>query len=292
MRRDAGAADDYSEGNLLFLWHIFLVKPFAAVSLVVCLITIFFCFSLERKRPQQASDRFLIGVLGLLAVWQGLRILQGAGLVALSLGAKTDDAIELVVTAFYLMASLMLRFSTVNHLDLESAMRLARAAPPRSSRQPDAVLKDAAAIDTLNWAIPRLSDGAFRLFALLCLRVDVSDGTNSAERAGCPAAIGKIQRRSGRTPAGAGKRGRGNGTARWRQGEHRAGGAYAETAGGGGRRPGKATRASARIRPAVNENDGRRFRASPRSARCRRCVSADLSAPTRRSGYPPAGSRR
>lgn len=176
MRRDAGAADDYSEGNLLFLWHIFLVKPFAAVSLVVCLITIFFCFSLERKRPQQASDRFLIGVLGLLAVWQGLRILQGAGLVALSLGAKTDDAIELVVTAFYLMASLMLRFSTVNHLDLESAMRLARAAPPRSSRQPDAVLKDAAAIDTLNWAIPRLSDGAFRLFALLCLRVDVSTG--------------------------------------------------------------------------------------------------------------------
>jgi len=160
----------------LLIWHIFLVKPFAAVSIVLCLITIFFCFSLERKRPQQASDRFLIGVLGLLAVWQGLRILQGAGLVALSLGAKTDDAIELVITGFYLVASLMLRFSTVNHLELESAIRLARAAPPRSSRQHDTTVRDAAAIETLNWAISRLSDGAFRLYALLCLRMDVSTG--------------------------------------------------------------------------------------------------------------------
>ncbi len=176
MRADTGLADECSEGNVLFLWHIFLVKPFAALSIVVCLATIFSCFSIERRRPHQASDRFLIGVLGLLAVWQGMRILQVVGILPVSLGSTTDDVIELVITSFYLMASLMLRFSTVNHLDVESAMRLARAAPPRSSPQPEAVSKEAAAMDTLNWAIPRLSDGAFKLYALLCLQADVSTG--------------------------------------------------------------------------------------------------------------------
>jgi hypothetical protein len=168
--------DQYSEGIALFLWRIFLAKPFAALSIVICLVTIFSCLSLERKRPHRSSDRFLIGVLGLLAVWQGMRIFQVVGILPLPIGSTIDDAIELVITAFYLMAALMLRFSTVNQMDVESAIRLARAAPPRSSRQPETASKEAAAMDTLDWAIPRLSDGAFKLFALLCLRADISTG--------------------------------------------------------------------------------------------------------------------
>ncbi len=160
----------------MFLWHIFLVKPFAAVSILVCLATILSCFLIERRRPAQASDRFLTGVLGLLAVWQGMRIMQTVGILPMVIGSRTDDAIEMVIAAFYLTASLMLRFSTVNHLNIESAMRLARAAPPRSSRQPEVPFRDTVAIDTLYWALPRLSDGAFRLYALLCLQVDVSTG--------------------------------------------------------------------------------------------------------------------
>ena len=37
----------------MYLWHVFLVKPLAALSIIVCLGTIFACFQLRRQRPQQ-----------------------------------------------------------------------------------------------------------------------------------------------------------------------------------------------------------------------------------------------
>ncbi|HUA87766.1 MAG TPA: hypothetical protein VMB85_28110 [Bryobacteraceae bacterium] len=151
----------------MFLWHIFRVKPLAAMSLLLCLATILACFLLRRRRPQQRTDRFLIGVLGLLSIYQGLRILESAGVVPLSIGANMDDAIELAIAAFYLIAALMLRLSTVNHLEVESAMRLARAAPPRSSRPEPAF---DFSLDAISWALPQLSDGAFKLYAFLYLR--------------------------------------------------------------------------------------------------------------------------
>jgi hypothetical protein len=84
-----------------------------------------------------------------------------------------DDAIDLSVAGFYLLATVMLRFSTVNHLDAESAMRLVRAAPPRSQLRNPEMERDLA---RLNWALPRVSDGAFKLYAYLCLRQDQSSG--------------------------------------------------------------------------------------------------------------------
>ena len=111
----------------MYLWHLFLIKPFAALSILICMVTIFSLFSLERRRPHHKTDRFLIGFLGLLSVYQGMRILESAGLVTLSANAKLDDAIELMVTVFYLLAALLLRLSSVNRLDAESALRLARA---------------------------------------------------------------------------------------------------------------------------------------------------------------------
>ena len=80
---------------------------------------------------------------------------------------------------FYLVAAMLLRFSTINHLDAESAFRLARAAPPRLS--PDTTSRDLPvyksppaldAPDALRWALPRLSDGAFKLYAYLCVTAD------------------------------------------------------------------------------------------------------------------------
>jgi hypothetical protein len=156
----------------MFLWHIFLVKPLAALSIVLCLTTILACVMLERRRPQQNTDRFLIGVLGLLSIYQGFRILQGVGL--LTIGTTMDDVIELSITAFYLMAALMLRLSSINHLEAELAMRLERAAPPRSSHHPEPA-RDFG-LETISWAMPRVSDGAFKLYAFLCLRAGYANG--------------------------------------------------------------------------------------------------------------------
>lgn len=162
----------------MFLWHVFLIKPLAACSIIICLATIFACFRLERTRPQQKSDRFLIAFLGLLAIYQAMRILETAGVLSMSVNSKLDDAIELMVAMFYLIAALLLRFSSVNRLDAESAFRLVRAAPPRQS--PDGTAKDlpapknSLALDGLAWALPRLTDGAFKLYAYLYVSADAA----------------------------------------------------------------------------------------------------------------------
>jgi hypothetical protein len=154
------------------------VKPFAALSIVVCLITIFLLFRLHRRRPEHKADRFLIGFLGLMSIYQGLRILQEAGILNLRGNSTLDDSMELLIVCCYLIAALVLKLSNENHMDAESAIRLLRAAPPRSQHQTEGspldvfLQRDASTLETLNWAIPRLSDAAFKLYALLCLRMD------------------------------------------------------------------------------------------------------------------------
>jgi len=165
------------EAIIVYLWRVFLVKPLAAVSILVCLVTIFSCFRLERRRPTQKSDRFLIAFLGLLAIYQGMRILEGAGVLSFSVSGKLDDAIELLVAMFYLIAAMLLRFSSVNRLETESAFRLAHAAPPRlgevTSREL-AIPKTSASVDHLAWALPRLSDGGFKLYSYLWMHADAA----------------------------------------------------------------------------------------------------------------------
>jgi hypothetical protein len=158
----------------VYLWHIITIKPLAGLSIVLCLATILSCVALERKRPHQKADRFLIAFLGLLSVYQGMRILHASGIMNFSVNAKMDDMIDLSVAVFILFATIMLRFATVNRLDDESAMRLVRAAPPRSAamRNPETE-RD---LSRLAWALPRTSDGAFKLYAYLCLRSDPASG--------------------------------------------------------------------------------------------------------------------
>src|SRR5262249_4924943 len=155
----------------VYIRHIFLVKPLMALAVLMCLATLIALFRLNRKRPHARSDQFLIAFIGLLTIYQGLRILKDAGGVTLTLNGMVDGAIEMMVATTSLIAAMMLKLSRINHLEAESAMRLARAAPPRLTRQADAPLgqKDLAMVETLNWAVPRLSDAAFKLFAFLCL---------------------------------------------------------------------------------------------------------------------------
>lgn len=172
----------------MYLWHIFTIKPLAAVSIVLCLATILSCVMLERKRPHHGADRFLIAFLGLISVYQATRILHAAGIMTLSVNAKLDDAIDLSVAGFYLLATFMLRFATGNRLDDESAMRLARAAPPRSQvRNPEMELD----LVRLAWALPRVSDGAFKLYVYLCLRQEPASGWAALSSADARLQLGK-----------------------------------------------------------------------------------------------------
>lgn len=176
----------------MYLWHVFLIKPLAGVSILICLATIFSLFSLERRRPHSSLDRFLIGFLGLLAVYQGMRILQSAGLMTISANSKLDDAIDLIVTLFYLLAAVLLRMWSGKRMDAESAMRLAHAAPPRTSR---AEGMDAAqpvnSLERLRWMLPKVSDGAFKLYAYFSIYADPSQGKLSSTEDELISQVGK-----------------------------------------------------------------------------------------------------
>jgi hypothetical protein len=172
----------------VYLWHILTIKPLAGLSIVLCLATILSCVALERKRPHQGADRFLIAFLGLLSVYQGMRILHASGIMNFSVNAKMDDAIDLSVAVFILFATVMLRFATVNHLDAESAIRLARAAPPRSAMRNPETERDLA---RLTWALPRISDGAFKLYVYLSLRSDPASGRPQVSSGDVKADLGK-----------------------------------------------------------------------------------------------------
>ncbi len=170
----------------MYLWHILTIKPLAGLSIVLCLATILSCVALERKRPHQRADRFLIAFLGLLSVYQGMRILHASGIM--SVNAKMDDAIDLSVAVFILFATIILRLATVNHLEAESAMRLVRAAPPRAPMRNPETDRD---LDRLSWALPRVSDGAFKLYAYLCLRSDPASGRPAMSSTDVRAQLGK-----------------------------------------------------------------------------------------------------
>jgi len=172
----------------MYLWRVFLIRPFAAMSVLICLATILSCWSLLKKRAQHNLDRFLIGFLGLLSIYEGLRVLEACGLLTLPASAHFSDMIELVVTAFYLMAILILRLSSDDRLNTNLQLRLAQAAPPK----PTALLEPSASeseredktVQQLAWALPKLSDGAFKLYAYLCLHAGLRAGSHAAHGAG------------------------------------------------------------------------------------------------------------
>jgi hypothetical protein len=161
----------------VFIRYIFVAKPLVAIAVLVCLGTIIALFKLNRTRPQNRSDQFLIGFLGLLTIYEGIKLLKDSGVVQLTVNSVLNDAIELMVATVCLIAAVLLRISRVNHLEVESAMRLARAAPPRVAKPELSVgPKDVSTLEMLAWAVPRLSDGAFKLLTVLALRSEAASG--------------------------------------------------------------------------------------------------------------------
>ena len=72
------AADEWV-GNIVSIRHIFVFKPLVGIAILVCLGTILTLFKLNRHRPRNRSDQFLIAFLGLLTVYESLKLLKDAG---------------------------------------------------------------------------------------------------------------------------------------------------------------------------------------------------------------------
>ena len=155
-------------------WNVFAAKPFAILSVFICLATIASCISLKRRYMTHVADRFLVGFVGLLAIFQGLRIVQSLGLLPVPSSGGVSDLVDLVVTLLYFQAPMVLRLSSYDRLNSDFELRLARAAPPKTapllpeSQEPPTI--DKTRIDGLSLALSELPPPAFKLYAHLWLQ--------------------------------------------------------------------------------------------------------------------------
>lgn len=168
-------------------WNVFAAKPFAALSVIICLGTIASCISLKRRYMPHVADRFLVGFVGLLAIIQGFRIVQHLGLLSLpSNGGMGADVVDLVITLLYFQAPMVLRLSSYDRLSTDFELRLARAAPPKNvpllPEKKEMPRADTTTLDGLKSALETLTPQEFKIYACLWLRSQQSSTREGREQ--------------------------------------------------------------------------------------------------------------
>jgi PAS domain-containing protein len=98
--------------------------PLSGTAVLLCLTTIGWCIRVVRKR-QKGTDRFLLALLGLVAISEGLRILREVGAwTTTDLFRRLDDVANFSTAALYLVAVLLMELSSRNRITAEVGLRL------------------------------------------------------------------------------------------------------------------------------------------------------------------------
>lgn len=113
----------------MFLWRLLLTDPIMALALCLCLATICGCIYILRRR-QKGPDRFLATLLGLVSVWQGLRILREAGIIGAPGTPLLHGFADFILPALYLAGVLIIRISAIDRKNTEVCLRLVEANGP------------------------------------------------------------------------------------------------------------------------------------------------------------------
>ena len=110
----------------MYLAQLFRSNPLMAVALLVCLATILWCILLTR-RQRNRLDKVLTGLLGLIAIYQALRILRDSGLVRFVGIGRMDGWVDLVSACLYLAAAVILKISSTDRTTTKVHLRLVEA---------------------------------------------------------------------------------------------------------------------------------------------------------------------
>jgi PAS domain-containing protein len=111
----------------MYLVHLFGTSPVVGLSVFVCVATILWCIFMMR-RQQSGPDRILMGVIGFISVYQGLKILKTAGIFSLNLlTGRVDDLADLSIASMYLIAALILKLSAADRATTKLRLRLVEA---------------------------------------------------------------------------------------------------------------------------------------------------------------------
>jgi len=108
-----------------------LYELVTGMSVALCLLTLGWC-ALLVPRLKFSLDRFLVGLVGLLCTYHGVKMLREAGVLKGVGGPGVDTVSSVAITALYLLAVGILQFYTAEHRNLKYKLRLteAREAPP------------------------------------------------------------------------------------------------------------------------------------------------------------------
>jgi len=110
----------------LYLVQIFRASPLMALALVMCLATIFWCILLAR-RQQGRLDRMLTGLLGMIAIYEALRVLKDWGVFHIPSYRQLDGWVDFIIAGTYLAAGLILKHSGSDRANTKVRLRLVEA---------------------------------------------------------------------------------------------------------------------------------------------------------------------
>ncbi len=110
----------------MYLAQIFRASPLMGLALCICLLTILWCF-LMAKRQQVGLDKILTGVLGLIAVYEAIRVLKDAGVILFPGIQKLDGWVDFLIASMYFIAALILKISSSDRATTKVKLRLVEA---------------------------------------------------------------------------------------------------------------------------------------------------------------------
>ncbi|MGD0435788.1 MAG: PAS domain-containing protein [Bryobacteraceae bacterium] len=105
--------------------QIFRASPLMALALCLCLLTILWCIRLT-GRQQGKLDKMLTGLLGLIAIYEALRVLKDSGIVFHNI-RRLDDWSDFLIAGLCMVAALILRFSSRERISAKACLRLVEA---------------------------------------------------------------------------------------------------------------------------------------------------------------------
>jgi PAS domain-containing protein len=110
----------------LYLAQLLRANPLMALALLICLATILWCILLTR-RQRNGLDKMLTGLLGLIAIYDALRILKDSGFSAFARFRTMEGWVDLVSACLYLVAALILKTSSTERAATKVHLRLVEA---------------------------------------------------------------------------------------------------------------------------------------------------------------------
>jgi hypothetical protein len=110
----------------LYLAELFRANPLMALALLICLGTILWCILLIR-RQRNSVDKVLTGLLGLIAIYESLRILKDSGFAIFAHFHRLEALVDFVSACLYMVAALILKTSSVDRAATRVHLRLVEA---------------------------------------------------------------------------------------------------------------------------------------------------------------------